>query len=87
MTNPLLDTLDNQRIAADIREYCSENRCDEPTTMAEAFRIWLEWNGIIGYDRAIRAALHDLIGSEHIMDMDRQESARLRELLQLDGGH
>lgn len=77
-----LSTLNNPRIASDIREFLEMNPSQSPPTSAvEAFDMYLTWHGIQGFSGMIREALFDLITTEHIADMDLEQSHQLAKLL------
>ena len=74
------------RYRSDIEEYCRENRQELPDNPAAALRCYMDWNGIIGYDRLIRSAFFELITSSYpyLANTDAERERWLRDLFQLD---
>lgn len=67
----------------DVEEFLSENpsQVQDEYTQEEVLRMYLEWNGIIGYTSRIRAAVFHIMSSsgEYLTTTDIEQEKWLRE--------
>lgn len=69
-------------LAADIREYCHDNNLPLPTDRDEAFRYWLEWNGIVNFESRILIAFFEIVAnsSEYLTTTDAEKATWLKKV-------
>jgi hypothetical protein len=80
-----LTMIENSEVHDSLEERLGPDAASRLTHMSvsEAFREYLEYNGILGYDATIRRALWDIItaSDQYLMTTDQQREEWLRELI------